>query len=446
MADKRYLTDRLLKSLAPADAGKRYEIFDTKIPGFGVRVGDKVDPTRPGKAARVVFILYVRFPGASPSRRTIGIYGAITLERARDIAGEWRSLIEKGIDPAVIDAERRARTEREAALKTERSFVAVAEAFIAEKLPSERSRKETERQLKIFIQVWGKRPIGEITDLDVLDVIKKKKRTAPEQARNLLGTAKRVFNWAIDQRVYGLTASPCDRLKPTAIIGVKPRRRRRLNDDELFAFLRAVRRMPYPNGPAYQLLILNGLRLNEVAEAEWSEFRNDLWVIPATRMKGRESTAREHAVPLSEASLAVLEKLPRFKQSDGRGRYLFSTTHGLKPITVSSVAKSRLDGRMLRTLRAMARRRGEDPAAVTLEPWVNHDLRRNVRSGLTALKVNPEVAEAVLAHAPSGIEGTYNIHDYLEEKREALAAWSHRLREIEQPLFTSNVIRLHAMP
>ena len=46
--------------------------------------------------------------------------------------------------------------------------------------------------------------------------------------------------------------------------------------------------------------------------------------------------------------------------------------------------KADLDRRMLRTFKAMARRRGEDHHAVTLPEWVNHDLRRVVRSGLSA--------------------------------------------------------------
>jgi hypothetical protein len=51
---------------------------------------------------------------------------------------------------------------------------------------------------------------------------------------------------------------------------------------------------------------------------------------------------------------------------------------------------------MLRTLKAMARRNGEDHHAVTLPNWVNHDLRRVIRSGLSALRAPHNVAEASL--------------------------------------------------
>ena len=95
--------------------------------------------------------------------------------------------------------------------------------------------------------------------------------------------------------------------------------------------------------------------------------------------------------------------------------------------------KADLDRRMLRTLKAMARRRGEDHDAVELPHWVNHDLRRTVRSGLSALRVPHNVAEAILAHRPPGIVGTYDLHQYLDEKREALEAWAQRIASIVNP-------------
>ena len=88
---------------------------------------------------------------------------------------------------------------------------------------------------------------------------------------------------------------------------------------------------------------------------------------------------------------------------------------------------------MLRTLKAMAHRRGEDHDAVTLPNWTNHDLRRVVRSGLSALRIPHNVAEAVLAHKPPGIVGTYDTHEYRDEKAEALEAWAQHLASIVNP-------------
>jgi hypothetical protein len=100
---------------------------------------------------------------------------------------------------------------------------------------------------------------------------------------------------------------------------------------------------------------------------------------------------------------------------------------------MSGLIKRDLDARMLRTLRALARRRGEDHHAVTLPAWVNHDLRRVIRSGLAALRVPHNVCEAVLAHHQGGVVGTYDTHQYLDERREALTAWAEHVASLANP-------------
>ena len=107
------------------------------------------------------------------------------------------------------------------------------------------------------------------------------------------------------------------------------------------------------------------------------------WTIPAARMKGRPGKARPHLVPLTDNMLEILHSLPRFKHGD----YLFSSTLGAKSIWISSTVKGVLDAHMRRTLRALARRRGDD--LVGCEPlprWTNRDIRRSVRSQLSSLK------------------------------------------------------------
>jgi Phage integrase family len=162
-----------------------------------------------------------------------------------------------------------------------------------------------------------------------------------------------------------------------------------------------------------------------------------LWVVPKERMKGKNSKARPHAVPLTDDMLALLRELPRFD-----GGYLFSTDTGKKPVWMSSKIKRRLDQRMLRTLRALARQRGDDPAKVQMPAWTNHDIRRTVRSNLSRLKVSEEAREAVMAHVRPGIKGTYDLHDYLDEKREALDLWAARLRSIVEAPPTDVVVPL----
>ena len=414
---RKNLTDRLLRSLKPQS--KDYTIWDSVVPSLGVRV-------LPSGLVR--FILGARFPG-SPSftRRALGGYGELPLVEAREKAREWLKLIERGIDPQTYKEQQRRAAERE----RQNTFATVAEDFIRNKLPGERKGREVERDIRReFMPVWGKRPIAQITARDVRDVVRTKAQTAKPQARNLLGYAKRLFTWAVDQDCYGLEVSPATALKPSQIVGEKVSGDRVLTDVEVFALHRAARRMGYPHGSVYRMLLLSGLRLNEVADAHRAEFDllAKLWIVPKERMKGKNSKARPHVVPLTDDMLALLREMPGFD-----GGYLFSTDTGNKPVWMTSKVKQRLDQRMLRTLRALARRRGDDPAKVQMPAWTNHDVRRTVRSNLSQLKVSEEAREAVIAHVRPGIKGTYDLHDYLDEKREALELWAARLRSIIAP-------------
>jgi integrase len=430
------LNDRTLKALKGAPEGKTFDYWDKSFPGFAVRVSE---------TGRKTFVLAARYPGSTaPARRKVGVYGPITLADARQKARDWLKLIEKGIDPQLEEDKQRLREQT----RRKNTFAAVAEDFIAEKLPHERSGSDAERDLRnVFIPVWGNRPITEITDLDALGVIKAKAKDAPVYARNLLALLKRFFVWAIDQRVYELQWSPCERIKPRSIFGERIPRQRKLSDAELFAFWRAVSRMPYPYGPLYRLLLLTGLRRNEVAWAKWSEFdpavvrelrkekdkrdwkaisKDKLrWTIPAERMKAKNNRARDHAVPLSAAAVAVLEELPKTD-----GDYVFSTNGGKKPVWIGDKIKKDLDREMLLTLQALAKGEGENPRKVKLENWTNHDLRRNVRSGMSQLRIPDAVAEAVLAHTQGIIAKTYNVDDLFDQKADALGLWADHIKAL----------------
>jgi integrase len=419
----------LLRSLKPKS--QPYDIWDAVVPSLGASALP---------SGIVSFVLGARFPGSRHyTRRALGGYGQLTLLEARAKARMWLSLIERGIDPQLQEERERQAAQRQQQM----TFAAVAEDFIREKLSGERKGREIERDIRRdLIPIWGNLPISEITDESILDVIELKAKTAPAQARNLLGTVKRFFAWAKNsrnRRRYGVTISPAADLKPAEVVGAKNAGNRVLSDLELFALWRAAMRTPYPIGPVYRILILTALRLNEVADAAWSEFDipGGVWIIPESRMKGRPGRARPHAVPLTDDMLALFEKLPHYS----RGDYVFSTMFGATPVWMTTKVKDRIDTRILRTLKALARCRGEDPSTVKLAHWTNHDIRRTVRSNFSRLKIAEEVREALMAHARPGLKGVYDLHDYLDGKREALELWAARLRAIAVPS-PANVVPL----
>jgi Arm DNA-binding domain/Phage integrase central domain len=283
MARKR-LTHRALKALRPASPGTRFEIADSDAPGLAIRLTDKGTKT---------FVLVARFPGSSnPTRRALGEYGALSLEQARRKAREWQELIRRGIDPR--DVERRAKQAEDE--RREHSFGRVAADFERlvlvgpdPKNPLQRTGLDTAHEIKLeFVSRLGDRPIDSITARDILAVVDAAKaRGAPYRAHNLLGHARRLFNWAIARRVYGIDRSPCDRMKSSQVIGPKRPRDRVLTDAELRAVWNAAGRMGYPFGSLIHLLILTGQRRGEIAGGQWSEvdLPGRLWRVPASRMK-----------------------------------------------------------------------------------------------------------------------------------------------------------------
>lgn len=123
----------------------------------------------------------------------------------------------------------------------------------------------------------------------------------------------------------------------------------------------------------------------------------------------------------------ILEGLPCFDKGDN----LFSSTFGVTHVAGFAKAKARLD-------RLVAEEMQEAPPA-----FVIHDLRRTVRTGLSALPVPDLLRELVIAHAKPGLHKVYDQHAYLDEKRLALELWAGRLRDIISPA-PENVVELRA--
>ncbi len=423
---RKVLTDKAIRALKPAKPGQRYDVPDADVPGLIVRIND-----RGGRA----FMFYGRFPlrhdrttGAwlpnearSPSRRAVGDYPDMPLAEAREIGREWRRLLRQGIDPQA-EEDRRKREESQAVKAT---FGAVAEEYIRDHVIKKRKGKEVERDIRReFITRWGARPLTEVKRGDIIALVREVKgRGAPYQARNLLGYLKTFFAWCLEQDIYGLGSSPCDRIRSSRLIGEKVARQRVLNDEELRKIWEAAKVAGYAIGPIVQLLLLTAARKSEVAQARWAEMDLDraLWTIPPERTK----TDAAHAIPLSLESVEILKAVPRWTKGD----YVFSTTRGAMPVNSFSKAKDRLD-RIIR-----------ETTGAALAPWRLHDLRRTARTHFSAIPAQDLVRELALGHVKPGLHRVYDQWAYLAEKRDLLDRWAKRLWAIVEPA-PENVIPL----
>ena len=90
-ASRAVLTDRYLKSLKPAPAGKRIVCWDAAKPSFGVRVTDR---------GVISFFVMRRMPGKpQPVRVSLGRYPDIGLAQARALATTAIGDLVSGIHP-----------------------------------------------------------------------------------------------------------------------------------------------------------------------------------------------------------------------------------------------------------------------------------------------------------------------------------------------------------
>ena len=126
--------------------------------------------------------------------------------------------------------------------------------------------------------------------------------------------------------------------------------------------------------------------------------RATLWVIPPERHK----PGIRHVVPLSDQAMQLIDALPR------RGEHLF-TMNGRQPVNAFAYSKKRLD------------------AIMGVSGWRLHDLRRTMRSHLSALGVSQDVAELAIGHGRSGLARIYDQYSFERELRDALAAMGQQV-------------------
>jgi integrase len=304
------------------------------------------------------WVLIGRFGSRNATRRKLGEYPAMSLREARAEAMRWRALLAQGKDPAVPRVKRVTR------------FGDIAEAFIADaKRRGLRQIHKDANELTRELRSWWDRPIDAIDRMDVLHVIDAVTARSLWQAHHVFSNMSRLFNWAVERGT--VDRSPCHGLRPSKLIGPKVPRDRILTDHELRALWHLCPQLGYPIGPLIRVLMLTGQRRSEVAGMRWSEIHNGAWTIPRERMKMKTA----HVVPLVPEVRALLEELPRFS-----GDYVFTTTHGRLPVNGFSKAKKRID------------------ALMRAPPWTLHDLRRTMRTHLSALPVPDLVRELVIGH------------------------------------------------
>lgn len=180
---------------------------------------------------------------------------------------------------------------------------------------------------------------------------------------------------------------------------------------------------------ACALLVTLGVRKTELTEAKWEEMdlNNGLWKLPAERSK----TGTVITIPLP---LIVVDWLSELQIRACGSEYVFPNRRSAKN---PHMGKDTLNRAISKMFGREAGREKQPPNQMgDMDLFTVHDLRRTCRSLLAAEGVAPHVAERCLNHKLRGIEGVYNQHDYLEERREALTLIAERISPLITPSLT----------
>jgi integrase len=379
-----------------------------------------------------------------PTRISLGSFPDRTLAEAREIAIEFRCMLQRGIDPrgsnralAGVNRNRRQAIPRHRkgtlsndAIRNADEFDRLLDASSLELdpfsfqrlareyyrryvLPNRKVPGYTRRILKSeLLPVWKDRDARTIKPREVIELLDTVvDRGSPVMANRIAAVVKQLFLYGIQRAI--VEDSPVKLLgKP----GGKERpKKRALTADEMQAFVQNIDWVCRSRRHARVLmvLLLTPQRRGELSVAEWKEFDFDerTWRIPDEHAKA----GRGHTLPLSDWAIAELKVL---KHMAARSRFVLPATHPDQPADPKLISRS-----VARSLKRFKK--------IGVDTFTVHDLRRTGRTGLARLKVSRDIAERVLNHAPDKIEGTYDVFDYLDEKRVALTLWEDYLRQLK---------------
>lgn len=285
-------------------------------------------------------------------------------------------------------AEDATRTKTEAA---EKAFTVstLARDYLDAVCETKRSWKEDKRILnKYVLPFLGDKPVGQITHKDVKRVLKYLDKTPVMRDRTLACT-KAAWNW---HNPIGTNPWAAEKIPQ------RPPRDYVLSVDELHALIQRLNENQGMARDIVKLILLTGLRRQEVSSASKQEFEGDQWRIPAERMKGE----RTHIVLLSKQAEALVKRILASQESE----WLFPSPRTTGPISREYGYKWLKQGGANYTL---------------------HDLRRTLSSHLGESLVPDAVIDRVLAHAKIGVVRYYNHARLTDPARKAWQAWADYL-------------------
>jgi integrase len=345
----------------------------------------------------------------------LGPTHTVSLAEARQKALDARKLLIDGINPL----EAKKQNQKAAALAKAKmmTFDQCAKSYILAHKAGWKNAKHCNQwtnTLNTYASpVFGDLPVAEIDTSLVVKCLAPIWESKNETASRLRGRIESVLGWATTSG-YRTGENPArwkghlENLLAAISKSSRTKHHPSLPWQRIGAFMSALRVREGVSARAVEFAILTACRSGEVRGARWAEFdmAAKLWTIPAERMKAK----REHQVPLSDATLALLESMPK------DGDVVFASTKG-QPLSDMS-------------LTAVIRRMNGDDKAV----WTDangsgitvHGFRSSFRMWAAETTNYPrEVAEHALAHQlPDAVERAYQRGSQFAKRAALMAEWA----------------------
>lgn len=387
------LTARGIEALSAKTS--RVDVWDTEVKGLHLRVSPNGDR---------VFAVWYRVH-QQPHRLTIGHWPAMTLKAARLRALEVLADAGKGID-GVATKKAAAADEQQRKLRGD-SFQALAEKCLEAIRPLIRDRTAYEYgrilEANVFPRI-GRIPPDAVTKGDIRELLRAVEKQGRIASNRTLAVVRRVFNWAASQDL--VPSSPVVGLQPSS----ETPRNRIYSDDELRRIVEKLTGSPYED--VVRLILATGSRITETMSAEWRDIdlERALWIIPAAKRKTRRTRPTDHAVPLPQDVIGLLQR-----------------RQAALPDGCAWVFPAKRSGSFWRWGSAEDEAVRERTGVTDLRA---HDLRRTMATRVRALGFPREAVDALLGHREARLAQTYQVYDHLKEKTAALKAWERELRRL----------------
>jgi integrase len=392
------LTTAAIKSIRLPPGIKDKIYFDSRLPGFGLRVRENGVHS---------WMVQYRFGASRKSERIVlGLLTALSPDEAFNTAKDLLAKVRLGANPA---AEKRV-----AHVKAKETFDAILPRYLTLKRTSLKPRtyEEVERHLARNAKPLHALPVDLIGRSAIASLLDDVERESGGAARNNLRSyLSAFFMWlAREGRVDTNPVAVTNRAMVKSRDHV-------LGDSDVRTILAALNepsRVDDDHNDIVKLLLLLGLRREEVGALRWDEIDFDHSEISLSG--DRTKNSKPWLVPLSGPALAILQT--RHSRRDAAREFVF----GRKDTGFSgwSKGKTELDAEV-------AKANGGKP----ITPWRLHDFRRYVSTVMNErLGVDERVVEALLGHVIPGIKGVYNRGAYLSERKRALDRWATWLEEI----------------